>query len=381
MKKIVIATFALFFIGKVWAYPNFIGFSYQSCLTCHYNPFGNGPLNDYGRALGAGVVADRLIWAKNKSEDQVASQSGFMFSTPKQQWFRPSFDYRGINIVRDFDGPNQASDFIHMQADLNVVIKNPSNKWYASASVGYAPTPRGQLTNNEPNYRSREHYLAYRMNESSGLYIGLMDKVFGIRISDHSAFSRSVTKLAQNDQTHGIVFHYTKPQVEFGVHYFLGNLDQEASLRQVGLSGQLEYTLNPKARLGFSVLSSKSDVVKDLAWSFHFRKGLSKGSSLIFESGQMVRTSVATSSSTTSHYGLLQGHILARRGLFIFNKMEYLRSNTSVDDYVVRVGPGFQFFPFQGLEFRSDLYNSRVYSAKTSSRDQWTLTGQVHLWL
>jgi len=44
------------------AYPNFIGHGYTSCINCHYNPFGGGPLTDYARAVAATTISSRNFY-------------------------------------------------------------------------------------------------------------------------------------------------------------------------------------------------------------------------------------------------------------------------------------------------------------------------------
>ena len=80
-------------------------------------------------------------------------------------------------------------------------------------------------------------------------------------------------------------------------------------------------------------------------------------------------------------YLFFQNHVLLRRGTFYFTTVEFFWANVEKDDKVLRLGPGLQYLPFQGLELRLDLYNSRVFSEKNFSNDSWSLAGQVHIWL
>ena len=213
--------------SKAFAYPNYIGHGYTACLTCHYNPFGNGPLTDYGRAVGATGISDRLIHGPQTSEEQIANRSGFMWSKAKNKNFRPSINYRGLYLQNNFGEENKETDFIHMVANANLVYKTgKKDNMYASVTMGYAPTPLSEPESTESNFRTREHYIAYRPTPSWGLYGGLMDKVFGLRVPDHIAFSRESTFLTMNDQSHGVVIHYTKPKWDVGFNYFIGNIKQ-----------------------------------------------------------------------------------------------------------------------------------------------------------
>ncbi|MBK24567.1 MAG: hypothetical protein CME70_11285 [Halobacteriovorax sp.] len=350
-------------------------------MTCHYNPYGNGPLTDYGRALSATTISDRLIHSKSKSEEELAEKSNFLYMKAFNSRVRPSVDYRGLRLIRDLKKDNPKYETIHMQADFNTVIRfDGTDKYIASISFGYAPTPKSQKGKDVGNYRSREHYIGIRPNNKIGFYLGMMDKVFGIRVPDHIAFSRSITGLAQNDQAHGALIHFMNEDFELGLHSFLGNLDQESDLRQAGGSTKLEYTFSTKLKPGISLLWSRSDHTELFMKSLHVKMGFSKGSSLLFEVGSKTQLIESTKKSTDSGYGLIQNHILLRRGLFSLVTFEYFRPDFEKDANTLRLGPGIQYFPFQGVEVRFDLYNTKNYSSSSATKDNWDMGGQLHLW-
>jgi len=369
---------------NAWAYPNFIGLGYTSCLTCHYNPMGNGPLTDYGRALGATTVSDRIFWDKETSEDEIGQKSGFLYRQPSLDWIRPSLNYRGLELIKSYGQKSQENEYITMQASANVVLRfgpqDNKDKFIIVLEGGYAPTPRSNKSSTEENYRSREHYIGYRFNQSWGLYAGLMDKAYGIRVPDHIAFSRISTQTTMNDQTHGLMIHFTKPEYEWAAHFFAGNLSQEAALRVKGASLTGEYTLNHKVRLGGSLMTGKSTYLDQSHVSTHARLGFGKGNSIMGEIGLNKKTILNSQSTTNGRYAFLQGHVMAKRGLFTLLTTEYYVPNTELKNEVMRIGPGFQYFPSQGIELRVDIYNTRVFSQTSVSEDSWDLTGQVHLW-
>src|SRR5690606_8128588 len=85
----------LFFPAVTYAYPEFIGYKYTSCVTCHYNSHGNGPLNDYGRALWSSEIAGRLF-SGNKTAEELGQSSGFL-GKQKMWWsLRPSIKAREL---------------------------------------------------------------------------------------------------------------------------------------------------------------------------------------------------------------------------------------------------------------------------------------------
>ena len=98
------------FSFKLRAYPNFISFGYSSCITCHYNPYGNGPLTDYGRAVSATAISARLIHKLEKSEEEIGENSGFLYRKAFNDWLRPSVDYRGLRLIRDLKNTHDQID-------------------------------------------------------------------------------------------------------------------------------------------------------------------------------------------------------------------------------------------------------------------------------
>lgn len=328
------------------------------------------------------MVTDRAFIPESVTDEQLGERSGFFFKKAESTWFRPNIDYRGLWYKRDIDNDNSEAEIIHMDANITLVGKFLENdKLVAVFNFGYAPDPRGRTgLEDEPNYRSREHYLGYRFTPKLGIYAGLMDKVFGIRIPDHIAFSRSTNGLAMNDQSHGVLVHTGGEKWELGVNGFVGNLAQDAQLRQVGASAKFEYDVASKIRVGASVLSSKSDFLENYINAFHMKMGVGKGSALLVELGETTKTQVEGSQETKSRYALTQGYFQASRGSYGIMTIEYYKQNLDKQSYVMRFGPGVQYFPFPRVELRADIYNTRIFSDTLVSEDTWDLTGQLHLW-
>ncbi len=383
MKKV----FLLFFLinSSLLAYPNFIGYGYTSCLTCHYNPFGNGPLTDYGRAVGTtSIVSDTFYGGKDSDLEARGKKSGFMYSEPLNQWLRPSIDYRGLYLKNSIGEDSSQTEYIHMDANINLVLrlgpKENRDKFIISATMGYAPEPRSGAPSDADTYRSREHYIGYRFTPAWGLYAGLMDKVYGIRIPDHIAYGRSVTQNTMNDQTHGLLLHYTNPNWDIGLQAFVGNLAEEETVRQKGFAATAEYTYAPQIRPGASVQMSESEFLKTYSYALHSRIGFGKGNSIMGEIGQTNEELPLRGTENQSRYWTVQAHVLASKGFFLLNTIEYLKADLDEDNKRLRWGPGIQWFLYQGVEWRMDFYNTRVHSENAVTQDEWDFTTQVHLW-
>jgi hypothetical protein len=369
----------LIFSAKAFGYPQFIGFGYKNCITCHYNPYGNGPLKDYGRALSGTLISDRALYPSSKTEESIGKNSGFTYRPPFVSWLRPSLDYRGMWLMRDLGSGENT--WINMQLDGNLVFKWGSrDQWYASLTYGYVPTPMAIKDEEVSNSRSREHYIAWRPIDKFGIYLGLMDIVYGIRIPEHIAVSRGHIGLGQNDQTHGALLHYVSDTFEAGLHGFAGNLTQDRDLRQKGGSFSLEYAVGNYFKPGISGLASKNDYLKKYLAAFHTKIGYPKGSATLFEFGMKRTEAIQIEDKKTMLYLLYQNYMNLRRGLFGLFSLEYAKPNTSGDLNLLKFNLGVQYFLVQGVELRVDLVNSKAYQNSIHIQDMWDFLGQVHLW-
>lgn len=365
-----------------WAYPQFIGYKYSSCLTCHYNGNGSGPLNDYGRALWSAEIAGKLFRGKTSDED-LANSSGFLGSVQLPWWIRPGIKARQLYLVRNLGDENSTNDSITMQADANVALFfDRDQKYTFVGSIGYLPESLRQSRSGEQfdTTISREHYFRWQKSENLWLYFGMMDKAYGIRHVNHSAYSRARTGIAQNDQTHGIMGHYVTPNWEWSVHGFMGNLSQDSNIRQVGGSTLFEYEIRSAWRIGFSALNSSSDESGRTLYAIHSRYGFGYGSAILFELGN-IQNSPKNAESTNGYYLYSEAIQKITRGYHMFVTAQSHKKNmvaSEVDE--MKLALGMLLFPMARTEFRFDLENVRSFSSNASvSPDSWNLMLQAHI--
>jgi hypothetical protein len=365
-----------------WSYPQFISHGYQSCMACHYNPFGNGSLSDYGRVVSATAISDRLNWTKRTSEEAIADNAGLIGKKELPDWLRPSLNYRGLYLIPNYGEKDSEAEYFTMNASATLVLKFLEfDKLIFVGQMAYAPRPRALKDDKTiEEYRSREHYIGYRLSRHLGVYAGLMDKVYGIRVADHTAYSRTLTNLAQNDQSHGMVFHYMGEKYEIGFNPFIGNLAQKEDLRQKGVSVMAEYGVVERWRLGLSVLTSASEHVKMNMLALHSRLGFMKHHSLLSEFGSVQKTSVGLKTQNNGGYTFQQAHFWLRRGLYALLTAESVRSDMAKEAGQHRLGPGLQFYPMQRVELRADVFYTMPYAQGLDLDPRTDLMAQMHLW-
>ena len=374
----------LLFSGQTaWSYPSFIGYGYKSCMTCHYNGHGSGALNDYGRSLFAVEIASRAIYDKNVTDDELGQRSGFLGKTEIPWGLRPGLKYRGLYYATNPGSSTSKRSYIWMQGDVSLAIQfDQDQKYVAVATGGYLPAQRGSDGSEENKNRivSREMYVRWNVKEGYFLYAGLMDKIYGLRIVDHTAYSRAQTGNGQNDQTQGIALQYIGDNKEISGHAYIGNSQQPSDLRQKGFSGMFEYDLSEDSRIGTSVLSSSNDYINWLRFAGHGKRKFGKGNSLLGEFGIIQNKPKSNGDLETGNYGMAEAMLYIRRGYNFISQVEYYNrtgSTKSADE--TKWSFGLLAFPMPKTEFRFNLVNGRNISDTGVSPDVWSAQTQLHL--
>lgn len=371
-----------FFCSLGFGYASFIGYGYSNCMTCHYNPHGNGQLNDYGRALFASEIAARPFWNKKISDEELAKRSSFTFQEPTPRAIHPSFKYRDLYLTAN-PGGGGTQRRILMQADAGLAWHfDEKDKYILVLSAGYTPEPVNASIEKEAwNYHliSREHYLRMQLSEGHFLSVGLIDIPYGIRIVDHTALSRVGIGLDQNSQVHGVLYNYVEDKILFGLHGFVGNQMRNEIDRVNGGSATFEYEVGEKITLGASAFHGVRDTGKQSLLGFHTRVGVGKGSSLMAEWG-LNRLEPKMGDATTGNYGLVVGTMRLVRGLDFETQFEMLKSSfQESSDELYRTSVGLIYFPFQRLELRSRVVDGRSLSPNEVKGDTWSIQSQLHL--
>jgi hypothetical protein len=377
--------FLLFSSARALAYPNAISHGYTSCLTCHYNSWGNGPLTDYGRAVSATVYAAKPFFLPGVTDEQLSASSGFLGSKELPNWIRPSIDYRGMDYRTGVGQANSIDRFIHMQADANVVIKTDDDRIWASITAGYIPVPAAlqssSRASNISTWISREHYVASRIGKRFFVYGGLTDVAFGLKLPDHNSYIRARTGLNQNDQSHGVLVHWAEKKFDASVHLLAGNFFQDAALRQEGVSIMGEYDVAKDLRAGASVLYTTGKFRTRQMNAIHARLGFGDGDSLLTQIGT-VREDPITQEAQTGVAFFTQSTTQLVRGLnLLFTFEYYTRAVGEVASRSYRAGPSLQYFPMQRLELRTDLQGTRTIGGNSLEQDNYALFTQIHVWL
>ncbi|MEZ0391936.1 MAG: hypothetical protein ACAH59_06960 [Pseudobdellovibrionaceae bacterium] len=384
MKAVLLSSLLLLLAPLAFGYATFIGYGYSSCLTCHINGQGAGPLNDYGRALWSAEIASRALYPKSMTDEEIAAQSGFLGSVELPTWFRPYFKYRELHLTRNFRGPNEIKSFYRMQQDLGLTVSDSVGKYLATITYGNL-NERSEGTPNK-RYLAREYYLRAEIVETWWLYVGLMEKVFGIRRVEHTSNQRSpqgfnyyLNSTTGHAQSEGVMVQKIAENWEFTGNVFWGNPHDIPEVRHKGAGFMTERDVGEKQRLGASYQNAKSEINERELYALHYRQGFTKGAGMIFEYGFINNADVGQQ-KTRGSYNLLEALVPFTRGYNLRTEVERYNADfkASVADQW-RWSVGILAFPIPRLELRADVENRRAFSNQTVEDDNWTFLGQIHV--
>jgi hypothetical protein len=372
----------LFFSTTAKAYPDFIGYSYSSCITCHYSGSGGGPLNDYGRALFATEIAARDIYSSKTDEETIAAQSGFLGSAKLPWWIRPGLKYRGLWLQTDPNSAVTKERFINMQNDINLALfGDKKQRLTFVATATYADEYPPSKSIKKWGWFAKEYFVRWKQNNNLWLYAGQMDKTFGIRHADHTSYNRSPIELGQYDQSQGAIVHFTYPNWDIALNAFVGNAAEEVSEKQKGGAISGEYQISEELKLGSSLLSSTSDKVAWNLFSVHTRMKISKGSSIMAEFGVRDRKNkVSGQDAELGTFGFVQTLVNFRRGYNLLTVIEHSKSDIKKPSTEnLRYSLGALMFPLPRTELRLMVVNGKRVPDTGGQPDAWTLQSQLHI--
>lgn len=371
------------FAGKALAYPEFIGYGYSSCLTCHWNAAGGGGLNDYGRALFAAEIAAKPFWNPKADDEALGAQSNFLGKTVSPYWLKPGAKFRRLYNETNPGSPRKSKKYYTMQTDLNVASFTSEDMnlgAIATAALVQDPTfaaPNRTVGNSE--IMAREYYVRWQKSDNLWFYGGFMDKTYGIRHPDHTAFNRAALQTGQNDQVHGVTMHYTNEKWDVFVMPFLGNLHLAGDDQSKGVTSTFEWQYQEKVRYGasFKHESDKDLATTDLAG--HLRVGAVQGHAIMYELG--IKEAKATASDKTrGWYHFLELNYRLARGMNFQSIMQMEKNDFKqrvADNY--RWGFGFLYFPMQRVELRLQAVDVRRNQNDSVGDDSWLAQAQLHL--
>ena len=194
--------------ATAYAYPQFQLVRDQTCTACHLSPAGGNLLNENGLA-----TSEAMSWKGTAPE--------FMYgkiSLPS--WLTLGGDFRGATGY--LKTPENALATFPMQVELYGAATFAKN-FSLHTNLGFRPSTVG---NEGPTHVwAREHYFMWtqKPGENEGLYVrlGRFMPVIGLRLAEHTVYTRRYGGTALWSETYGAAVEYVTEKVEAHVTGFI----------------------------------------------------------------------------------------------------------------------------------------------------------------
>lgn len=372
--------------GQAYAYHYFYAYGYASCMTCHYNPGGSGPLNDYGRALWSTELSSRWYVPRKISDDELGERSNFFFKKNYHSSLKLYTKLRTLGVWQNVSSENAQRKNFLMQRELGLAASldqeerkyfilglTYNDQWGKYRTNGFTPQ------SSEVSLRVKESYLRLALNDQTWLLLGIQDKPFGIRDANHTLWSRQLVAATQYDQSLGALFYYNSDVQELQIMGFHGNLYENLEARLGGVSALWEWAKHEKWRPGFSLINQKNDTLEIWALATHVR-GQIKSAQLNAEWGLVNITQRVSKTSITPQYVVLQYFQRLARGISGLLEGEFYHhsaASASLKEQS-RLGAHFLLMVLPRSELRVGIVQSqsKLQTVTVSSQDlmtQWHL--------
>ena len=312
----VLAVLLLFLPAVARPYPQYIAKGYTNCATCHYSPTGGGLANSYGHVAVEATFPDKVkVGWLSRLRSTLAKPD----VTGLDDQDRPAFQvdagldvrYMALQTPIRVAGPPEWLGFPMLAEVSAVAARGP---WLAYASV----TPRS--TGGEPHTYaafSREHWLQYRLDPAQGLRVGRMALPFGLKIPDHTAFTREDLGFNKYDQWYALEWDLSSVRYTASVAAYDGDLvGHPTAPGERGLCASFGYNFPGRAALGASGLAGWSDTSRRVAGSLFFRVRPFGKSYLMGEAAMQQTSARDVARSQVELAGLL------RAGLFLLDSAD-----------------------------------------------------------
>lgn len=257
--------------SDAWAYPQYIGKGYTNCGTCHYSPTGGGLLNSYGSATIEATFPDDVDsqafadLRETLSKDDVSGYDAA--GEPEFQW-GGGLDARLLLLTtpREVRGDPELL-LIPMLTEVGAVAS------YGPVLAYGTVTPRRSGPERAPDSAfSREHWLLVKASDVTSVRAGRMVLPFGLRLPDHTQYTREDFGFDKWDQSYAIEVDAAHEDFMFAAAAFAGDLWLDPGPRQErGAAATFAYNVPSTASVGVSLLGSLSEARARIATSLFAR--------------------------------------------------------------------------------------------------------------
>jgi hypothetical protein len=235
------------------AEPMFLSKQYNRCTSCHYSPTGGGLLTPYGRSLSRQELS-----TTGRSDPSAPpppkgkGEESFLWGALGDRLGPVSLgiDLRPSSLSLDVGGPTSNSRSLLMTADLLAA-------WHAHGFTAYAEVGRKpSIAGASAGIYSYEHWVGYQSPRGLGFRVGRFFPAYGIRLADHTAFTRSLLGLDKYDQVYALEVSHSGQRHLLQLSVGPGYADAivHGNPHSFTATGRFQWDFGPRTALVFSGL-------------------------------------------------------------------------------------------------------------------------------
>lgn len=222
------------------AEPIFLSRQYTHCTNCHYSPTGGGLLTPYGRSLSREELSSFGGSGASKPEGR---EHEFLFGVLGNTGpLSLGIDLRPSRLRFDF-GDVTSNRNLLMNAEVTAALRQ--GPWTFYGQLGRQP--RGD----DARIASFEHWVGYQSERGPGARAGRFVPAYGVRLADHTSFTRALLELDNDDQVYALELSYKSARHLVQLSVGPGRADDvdDAERRAFTASGRFQLDLTPRAVL------------------------------------------------------------------------------------------------------------------------------------
>ena len=350
--------------------PIFLSRQYTRCTNCHFSPTGGGLLTPYGRSLSREELS---TFGASRGSGTPGREQEFLFGALGKGLGPVSvgIDLRPSHLSLDSAGYSSSRDFL-MNAALAAALQ--FRKWTFYGQVGRQP--RGD----DARVTSFEHWVAYQSDKGLGVRVGRFLPAYGVRLADHTAFTRATLGFDNDDQIYGVELSYKSDRQLVQVAAGPGRAESLLNDDEQGAftaAGRWQFDLRPRTVLVASGAFRDASDLEPRSGAAGLALGIAPGSRLTLWTEADIR--FREGSSGEPAYTLFgQAAYEVYRGVWLEVSPQVRTQFGDASAGVFRVSVALNLLPRTHWNVVVSFYNDRDRKTENSSR---TLLAQLHLYL
>lgn len=236
--------------GRAGSEPMFLSKQYPRCSSCHYSPTGGGLLTPYGRSLSAQEISTTGTPPVDPGASGKPGEEAFLWGLLGHRLgpLELGIDLRPSRLHLNVGGIRTDRNLL-MTADLLAAFRK--NGWTVYGELGREPlSPDAKIG-------SYEYWVAHSLDKRFGIRAGRFFPAYGVRLADHTAYTRAGLGFDKYDQAYALELIVTGEKTL--AQFSLGPGPADSVLHDDGrrgftLAGRFERDLGPRKVLVVSGL-------------------------------------------------------------------------------------------------------------------------------